>query len=483
MKGKKLFMLLGALDDEEFNLLGKAARSPLMNTNQRIVALYEYIQPYYPTFEGPALEGKVLFSHLFPEEAYNDYKLRRLLSSFSQLVERFLVYLEAKREEQEAPLLLIRALGRRNLHGYFKKYSMEVLEALDHSPYRDLDYYNRRVEVFTNYYFHPFTDKRSVEPARLQELVNDMDYSYALKMYRLGNELRNRERIFSEQYELAGIDAMAVQYGDGILSENAVFRTYRSLLNAYQDEGNPVLFRELKNNYLSHFDEMRQDDRNLLFQQILNYTIRRINEGDSSYYKEALGLYRMGLKNELLTDGGRMSEATYSNIVMVSCEEGEYDWARSFMGQHKSLLAEDTREDVVAHGYSLWYYFKGHYDEALQILLSHRFSGPFQHSSRMTTIRIIFEQFFMDRTYFDLLLSQSRAFEKFLSRDTSLSRDRNELHKNTTALIRRIATALYRGEPVEEVKEWALAEIDSGQAFILRNWLHKKLLQLTTSPY
>ena len=91
MKGKKLFMLLGALDDEEFNLLGKAARSPLMNTNQRIVALYEYIQPCYPTFEGPALEGKVLFSHLFLEEAYNDYKLRRLLSSFSQLVERFLL--------------------------------------------------------------------------------------------------------------------------------------------------------------------------------------------------------------------------------------------------------------------------------------------------------------------------------------------------------------------------------------------------------
>ncbi|MCB0566848.1 MAG: hypothetical protein KDD01_20970 [Phaeodactylibacter sp.] len=482
MKGKKLFILLSALDAEEFTLLGRAVRSPLMNTNQRVVALYEYFQSFYPLLEGPELEGEVLFSCLFPDEAYNDYKLRRLISSLSQLVEQFLVYLEAKREEQEAPLLLIRALGRRNLHNYFEKKSMEVLDTLDNSPYRDLDYYNRKVEVFTNYYFHPFTDKRAIEPGRLQELVNDMDYSYALKMYRLGNELRNRERIFSEQYQLTGIDALTVQYGDGILSENVVFRTYRSLFNAYQDEENPVLFREFKENFITHIDEMGQDDRNLLFQQLLNYTIRRINQGDSSYYREALGLYRMGLKNELLIDGGRMSEATYSNIVMVSCEEGAYDWAKSFIEQYENLLDDEAKEDTVAHCFSLWHYFQGQHDKALQVLSGHRFSGPFLYSSRMTAIRIIFEQFLMDRTYYDLLLSQCKAFEKFLRRDTSLSRDRNELHKNTSALIRKIATAIYRHEPVDEVKKWALAEMNSGQAFVLRNWLQNKMLQLTALP-
>ena len=91
MKGKKLFILLSALDAEEFTLLGRAVRSPLMNTNQRVVALYEYFQSFYPLLEGPELEGEVLFSCLFPDEAYNDYKLRRLISSLSQLVEQFLV--------------------------------------------------------------------------------------------------------------------------------------------------------------------------------------------------------------------------------------------------------------------------------------------------------------------------------------------------------------------------------------------------------
>ena len=482
MKGKKLFALLSALDAEEFSLLGRAANSPLMNTNPRVAALYDCLQPHYPNFKGPGLKSKVLFAQLFPGEAYNDYKLRRLLSSLSRLVEQFMVYLEAKREEAEAPLLLIRALGRRNLHGLFEKHSMEVLDALESSPYRDQAYYKRKVEVFAGYYFHPFTDKRAVDPGRLQELVHDMDYRYALEMYRLGNELRNRERIFSEQYQLTGIDAMANQYADGILSENPIFRTYQSLLKAYQDEENPDLFKALKDNFFSHLAKMRQGDRMLIFQQLLNYAIRRINQGNSSYYREAFELYKMGLKNELLVDGGRMSDATFSNIVMVSCEEGEYEWARSFMGQYEGLLDEEAKEDTVAHCYSLWYYFQHQFDEALQILASHRFSRPFQPSSRMTAIRIIFEQFFIDRSYYELLLSHSKAFEKFLSRDKTLSGNRKQLHKNTISLIRRVATAINRREPLKEVKEWALAEMDAGQAFVLRNWLQKKVAQLATSP-
>lgn len=482
MKGKKLFTLLSALDEEEFSQLGRAVHSPLMNTNPRIAALYTYLQSSYPGFDGPRLKSSVLFSHLFPEEEYNDYKLRRLLSGLSRLTEKFLVYREALYEEQEAPMLLIRALGRRNLHALFKQRSEEVLQSLESAPYRDLDYYRQKVDVFSNYYFHPFTDKRSIEQGQLQELVNDMDYRYALEMYRLGNELRNRERIFSERYQLAGIDAMVSQYADGKLAENAIFRTYRSLIRAYQDEENPELFRELKRNFVSHVDEMRQDDLNLLFQQLMNYTIRRINQGDSSFYREALGLYKMGLQAGWLIDGGRISEATFSNIVLASCEEGEFGWARKFIGEYEHFLDESARKDTLAHCHGLWYYFQGRHDEALQILVSHRFSNPFQPSSRMTAIRIIFEQFFKDESYFNLLLSQVKAFEKFLSRDSELAEGRKELHKNTLSLIRRIAIAANRREPLEEIKEWALSEIASGQAFILRNWLRERMQQLTALP-
>ncbi len=479
MKGKKLFTLLSVLDEEEFGQLGRAVNSPLMNTNPRIIALYAYLQSYYPDFDGPGLESGILFSRTFPDEEYNDYKLRRLLSGLSRLTEKFLVYREALHEEREAPLLLIRALGRRNLHSLFQQRSEEILRSLESASYRDLDYYRQKVEVFSNYYFHPFTDKRSIDPAQLQELVYDMDYRYALEMYRLGNELRNRERIFSEEYRLAGIDAMGSQYADGKLSENAIFRTYRSLIRAYQDEENPELFRELKQNFVSHVNEMRQDDLNLLFQQLMNYTIRRINQGDNSYYREALSLYKMGLQAGWLIDGGRISEATFSNIVLASCEEGEFGWARTFIGKYENFLDESARKDTLAHCYGLWYYFQGRHDEALRILASHRFSTPFQPSSRMTAIRIIFEQFFKDESYFGLLLSQVKAFEKFLSRDSELAEGRKELHKNTLSLIRRIAIAVNRREPPEEIKEWALSEITSGQAFILRNWLRERMQQLT----
>ena len=478
MKGKKLYRLLGSLDAEEFRLLGRAVDSPLMNTNPRVASLYYYLQPHYPTFDAPALQAEPLFTYLFPSQPYDDYKLRRLLSSLSRLVEQFLVYLEAKREEEEAPLLLIRALGRRNHYALFEKYTSDVLKSLQEAPYRDYDHYRRKVECFTNYYFHPFTDKRSIREERLQELVYDMDYRYALEMYRLGAELRNRERILSEQYQLKAIDRMSNYDREGALSRNAIFRVYRSLILAYEQEEDPALFRKLKKAFVAHTHEMRDADCKLLFQQILNYTIRRINESDDSFYKEALELYKMGLQAGWLIDGGRMSAATYSNIVLVSCEEGEYRWAEAFMNEYESLLEMLAREDTKAHCYSLWHYFQEQYDEALQLLARHSFSKAFQPTTRMTAIRIVFEQFLTDDSYFDLLLSQVKAFEKYLSRNKTLAENRKDLHKLTLSLLRRIANAIAREEPLEEIRRWALEEINSGQAFVLRNWLKHKILRM-----
>lgn len=482
MKGKKLFELLRALDAEEFQLLKRAVRSPLMNTNQRLVELYDCLQPFYPAFKGAGLKSGALFAHLFPGEAYNDYKLRRLLSDLSVLVKEYMVYLEATHEE-ERQRLLIKALGRRNLFPIFEKEARKALDGLEQAPHRGLEYYERKVEVFTRYYFHAYTDKRAIGQERLQELVHDMDYCYALAMYRVGNELRNRERIFSEQYLLDGIDAMENQYGDGILSENALFRAYRYLLKAYKDEENTGLYAQVKENFMGHLEKMGQDDQVLLFQQLLNYAIRRINQGDSSFYREALALYKTGLEAEWLMDGGRMSEATFSNIVMVCCEGGEYEWAKNFMAQYESYLDEHSREDVRAHCDSLWHYFQGHFDEALQILASHRFSGPLQLSSRMTAVRISFEQFFRDPSYYGLLFSQAKAFEKFLSRNKSLPKNRKHVHKNTLSLIKRIASAIRKQEPPDEVRQWAMEEIASEQPLVLRNWLQQQVAQLTKAPF
>ena len=134
-----------------------------------------------------------------------------------------------------------------------------------------------------------------------------MDYSYALKMYRLGNELRNRERIFSEQYQLTGIDALTITVRNGILSKMLFSEPIpKSLFNAYQDERTPFCSEKSKRKILSHIDEMGQDDLQSSVSAAVELYDPPDQPGDSSYYQEALGLYRMGLKNELLIDGGRM---------------------------------------------------------------------------------------------------------------------------------------------------------------------------------
>ncbi len=478
MKGKKMFSLLRSLDAEEFGQLSQAVRSPLINTNSRVVSLYDYLAPLYPGFDGPELEDESLFEALFPGEGYTDYKLRRLLSAFTKACERFLVYLEAFGRPDNEHSLLTNAYGRRKLYPQFEKAIRHSIKELEKAPYRGLDYYSGYVELFYKYYFHPLTDKRSISQEQLQELVNRIDLRYALTMLRVGNELRSRERMFSESYQLDGVDALETVYSDGELAQSPVFRTYLSLLKIYKEEEKEDGFEELKEHFLAYRHLLRQDDQFLVFQQILNYTIRRINRGDSHFYREALELYKKGLETGLLLAEGHISEATFSNIVLVGCEEGEFIWVQEFMQGHRKYLDRPSREDVLAYCQGLWHYFQEQYDEAGEILMSHKFSDAFQLPSRMTQLRMTFEQFLRDSSYHELLLSQISNFRKYLARDKSLSKARADLHAKTLSLLKGLANAIWRGDELEPVLQRLEEEIRSDGPLLLRYWLQKQVHQL-----
>ncbi len=476
MKGRKLLKLLQSLKEGEFQELSKAVNAPLLNTNERVGNLYDHLCSFFPKLEDAFSDEQALFAALFPGEPFDDYKLRRLLSAFTQVVESFLAMVEVKSDPETEAKLARSAYSRRNLYELFEKKAMSGLRALQDSPYRDADYYRQKVQLLESYYFHPLTEKHLVKPALLQELVESLDAWYALAKYRLAVELKNRELIFSEQYSLPAMGWLGLSLADKALEGNATYRAYKNLYLLYQQD-EPAHFHKLKGELLTVIGQMREDDRLLLFQQLLNFAIRQVNQGQSHFYAELLGLYKLGLEYGLLADRGRMSEATYSNIALVGCEEGEFDWTYRFINDWAGYVEEASREDAKAHCFSLWHYFRKEYDKARDFILGHRFSEPFQPRARMLEIRITFEQFLKDSSYYTLLASQLNAFEKYLKRARHISGTRKEAHSNTLSLIRKAAKAIDKGEEMETLLAEAREEVDSGKPVALGSWLLKQLQQ------
>lgn len=474
MKGKKLIELLQTMDEEEFRHLRKALKSPLWNTDFNIEKLYAHLKKFYPHFQAASLSDEKIFAAVYGS-AFDDYKLRRLLSSFYSIVLKYLTFLELNQRPKLAQRLKLKMLERRNIYSQFEKETQERIKALKEMPYRDVEYYSEMLELNYDYYFHPLTQKHTLSDEMLNNLSDYIDRYFALMKLRIGSELKNREKLFSESYEIGLMKELDQILQQGFIEETPIFKLYYYLIQLYKPESNYESFLQLEQTFFSSLSLIRRDDSLLVFQQLLNYVIQQINSGEAQFYSSLLQMYQVGLEKGFLIDKARMSEATFSNIVLVGCHEKAFDWTQQFIVGFVSYLDESVRQDTYTHSLVLLHYYWKEYDQAWKILNEYKFSETFQLRTRMIMIRMLFEQFMADSSYFEVLIAQLQAFEKYLSRNNLLSKSKKEVHRHLIVLLKKLAFAIEKGDKPSKLKAIMQAAMDPNQPMVLKNWVDEVL--------
>ena len=120
----KIFKLFACLSKEELKLLRKAVISPLYNTNQKVVRLFEILRPLHPNFDDSIKTRKKISKKLFPKEAYNDYKLRWHFTELTKIIEQLLLFIGQEADEFERQKRLSEMYRQRNLYRNAKEITL-----------------------------------------------------------------------------------------------------------------------------------------------------------------------------------------------------------------------------------------------------------------------------------------------------------------------------------------------------------------------
>lgn len=474
MKGKKLFQLLSSLSKEEFKLVAKALKSPLWNTNNRMIKVYEQIKPFYPLFDLNEKQYQHIYTATFDQASYDDYKFRRLLSDLTKIIERFLIHLEIEDDSRESNRLLLRALSRRNVYNHFEKGTLQALQAVEAGPYQDMEYYQSLIGLHYGLYFHPLTNRHSKNDDHLAALINSIDSNYVLAKLRVGSELKNREKMLNTHYENKLEATILGEFGETLQGDNPVYQMYKLVYRLFEAPKEMEAFAQLKTLFTSQIQALRQVDQFFILHHLINFAARQINAGKAPFYKEALDLYKTGLKQALLLENNKMREATYSNIILLGCQAKEFSWVDEFISTYSAFLDPEIREDAKAHALGLWYFYQQDFPKSVDQLLHYKFSPAYQPRVRIIIIRSLFEQFLKDHSIFSLLQAQCDAFEKYISRNDFLAKPRLEPHLNTIRLIRKLAHLLFENEEKEVIQRWLDQELISKKRFLSQTWLKEK---------
>ncbi|PHN02613.1 hypothetical protein [Flavilitoribacter nigricans] len=420
MQDSKIIGLLKNLEPKEFRLLHKYLRSPFFNYSPSLVALYEYIRKYYPDFDHPAVDRRKAFSRLFPEETYNDKKMRNLLHEFFGHLENFLVQLHVRDEPLTRKKLLVESLEKRGSYETFAGKNRELIREISDRPYRDVNTYWELLNLEEQYYFHPATDKVKNGEESLVAILENMDHYFMANKLRLANEVQARRKVVRQKIPMQFVDEV-LKVSGADRGANSVIHFHALLYHLNETEAEEQ-FYALKKMFLESMEALGFNDRQVILFQLLNYAIRNGNQGKTDLLREAFDLYWFGLQHKLLFENGKLTDSSYTNIVFLGGKFGLLDKVERFIKEHSQDLDEKVRSDAENLAMANLLFLKKAYTRIDDLIGNARFDSIFyQLRAKLILLRALYESFVTDDSFFDLLQARIDAFDKFLRRNTQLS--------------------------------------------------------------
>ena len=368
----KLTALLLHLSTYEHNALRKYLASPFFNENAIILQYYDELMQKQKTSKkkGFNIIPEKIWSTLFPTQAFNDVKWRRLNSDLNQLVLDFL----AIRAFQRRPLLkeniLMQAVNEPALQKHFMGIVRRMRITLKKSPLRNADYHYHQFQTESICHTHiEKTNATRNDLENLEKADHHLDHYYIAKKLKhycdtLGyKNLRNKEfsvflfKDFTQQIEASDFVESPII--------NTYFHVYK-LLNNPEDDTHFYTIKKLLITNAHLFD---RKEVSTIYIHLLNYCIdEKILKGVSRFYNELFLIYVDMIESTIILEDGVLAESHYKNIITLGLRLDKYDWTQSFIEEYSQKLLPESRENCYAYHMALLHYYKQNYSSVIPLL-------------------------------------------------------------------------------------------------------------------
>ena len=145
---------LNKFSSEEVLRFEKFVKSPFYNSNKNLLKLTDFLIALYPDINKKNSSKSVISSKVFNEKKINDVKIRKLMSDFNKVIDRFIMQIEFESDNVRNRILLLNSLRKRGMDKRFEYDFNEFSKSQKNLFSKDEDYYNNEVNLLSEYYSH-----------------------------------------------------------------------------------------------------------------------------------------------------------------------------------------------------------------------------------------------------------------------------------------------------------------------------------------
>ncbi|HPG06909.1 MAG: hypothetical protein KDC59_04545 [Saprospiraceae bacterium] len=463
MTDSKIYQSLVCLDVYQGNRFIKFLQSPYFNKKELIAQLVIYLLECHRVEHEP---DKLIFWATNQTSDYDDAAFRRLCNEAIELLEEFLTIEQLRSNKYLRSHLLLEGIDTYQVTALYKgtiRKAQQIKEdrinmtnlLFDFLIERDI----RQIEQ---------ADSKRYEKSTLDILSNKLDTYYIIEKLRIYSLVYWQKSFLKEEYKIHLIDQILEFLKSDPFPNNYIINLYYHNLLMLVEPEKEEYFLEYKKLLLNYAVEFLPNEAFRLIYNAINYSIRKLNQGQRIFRREIWELYKFALESNILIDSKNFDHWDYRNIVTAALQENEYGWAREFIDKYKEYLEPDQRENAFHFNLALLNFYEKKYDEVVDLLNSVEYTDlTYNLNAKVLLIATYYE---LDEI--DALESSLSSFKTYIYRKDIVSEDRRKLYNNYVSFLQKIiqnqgnqSKLIKLRQDVEQVKNiaskpWLLEKIN-----------------------
>ncbi len=469
MHNSKLIGIIKQFDKKELKRFDEFLRSPYFNKSAELSLFFAFLRKFAPEFSKSSMTKEKAYAAVHPGKAYNEKKVGYYMSDLLKCAEQFLIVQGTLNEPFASQFQLLQQYNNWNLEKPFHSCLRDIVKLQKEHPHQDSNYYYQQylVENETNEFLLNNGQNRLKIDQSLQRLINNLDLYYLTMKLRYSCEFINRQTIVSADYDSSML-AEVRQHLDGRDYDDVPsIAIYHQILRTLMDSDNEAHFYKLRDLLDENQHKFSQREARNMYVYALNFCATKINNGQLNFVREAFGVYKRLIDNDLMLIRGQMNVGAFKNINTIACMAEEYEWATQFINDYHGHIQEKDRENALMFNLALLHFYKSEFDQA------HAYLNKvvpdtlvFNLDTRLLLLRVYYE---MDES--EALTALLSSFRIYLKRNRVISDALRDAYLNLIQFVRE----LMRAEGNKEKLDGIHANILKSNRVGAKKWLLQKV--------
>ncbi len=435
MKKSKSIEIIKKFSKKELYQFKDWLFSPFHNKSEQVKTLYHWILLAAPDFEEKQLNKQKAFTFVFKKTAYNELRINNVLSLLTKQLFDFLAFHNYQHSNLLPQICLMNELLTRDLDKLLLQEGRKLEKIKKQSTIQNSSTF------FDEYLYYKQLDEHFLKkPKRaydenLQLKNNKLDLFYISTKLRAACDMISRNTVIQANYQSHHLDDLI----NWVKNHSENYNQYPAITVYYQalktiKEGKIEDYYQLKLLLASNLHIFPNSEMSKLYDYVLNFCIRQINQGHPNFYKEILDVYKFLLDNRIIFQNDHLAQWDYKNIITVGIRLGETQWTENFIHQYKKDLSPKNRENAYIYNLAAFYYSTKAYKKSLQLLHEVKFTDTSYHLGAKIIQLKSFYELEEEEPFYALI----DAFKIYILRSKDISNYRKQANLNLIKFAKRI---------------------------------------------